>query len=260
MADMTTHNPAKEANKMSIGECRVASSLFTKLCDRSTYDWTGAQVQHVLAMSVAVFVVAVGALAMGIPSVQAGTLNILNGGKKDFFDWEYAKKVWSEMNTWDAEEREWAKYSADFEPWLEIWKKDRNHAKKVLETYPEQKRRNIQRAFDIQLAWDTWYDEHYLPWINDNKTVVQVKSSMGLMEMKSFKERQASYNALQKKLGRLDCIPQKFLDECGPMPDWRSPEMKTEEMKLEARRAELLGHSEVRSEQKNLKSLHDGLK
>lgn len=36
---------------MSIGVCKAVSSLSTKLCDKSTYAWTGSHVQHLLARS-----------------------------------------------------------------------------------------------------------------------------------------------------------------------------------------------------------------
>lgn len=240
---------------MSIGVCKAVSSLLTKLCDKSTYDWTGSQVQHVLATSVVVGVV----LAMGAPSATAGTLGINGGRKKDFYDWEYAQKVWFEMNTWEAEEAEWAKYSADFDPWLEVWKKNRAQAKKLLATYPEQKRHNIQRAFDIQLVWDAWFDEYYGPWFRHYQETVDYETYRDLPELKSFEERRASYNARRKELERLHCVPQKFISECGVLPDWRSPEWKVEEKKLEVRRAELLGSPTAKAEMKKLKALQDAL-
>lgn len=192
--------------------------------------------------------------------MQAGTLNILSGNKKEFFDWEYAKKVWFEMNTWEAEEKEWAKYSSDFEPWLEIWKKNHNQAKKLLATYPEPKKTNIQRAFDIQLAWDNWYDEHYWPWWERYQGALKAKNYGEISELTSFDEDRVRFNARRKELGRDKCVPQRFITECGLMPDWRSPEMIAEGKRLEARRAELMGTPAADAELKKLKALQDALK
>lgn len=184
----------------------------------------------------------------------------IDGSKKNFYDWEYAQKVWMKMNTWETEEAEWAKYSADFDPWLEMWKKNRDQAKKALATYPEQKRLNIQRAFDIQLTWDAWYDEHYLPWFRHYKETVEYNVYRDMTGLEPFDERRASFNARRKELGRLDCVPQKFIDECGPMPDWRLPEWKAEEQKLEARRAELMGSPAAKADAKKQKAILDALK
>jgi hypothetical protein len=37
-----------------------------------------------------------------------------NAHESHFFDWKYAQNFWFEMNTWEKEEAEWAKYEADF--------------------------------------------------------------------------------------------------------------------------------------------------
>ncbi|CDK99672.1 conserved protein of unknown function [Magnetospirillum gryphiswaldense MSR-1 v2] len=176
-------------------------------------------------------------------SAQAGTLGgVAHGRHQDFYDWEFAKKVWFEMNTWEAEEKEWAKYAADFDLWMLEWKKNNQTAKKLLASYPPEKRKNIERAYDIQMAWDTWYDGLYWPWFNNYRGISQVSPRLDKIKaLKSFDQRRAEANALNASSG--PCNPQKFLHECGPWPDWRSPEMKAEERKLEELRAgRLKGH------------------
>lgn len=121
-------------------------------------------------------------------------------------------------------------------------KKNNQNAKKLLASYSPEKRQNIERAYDIQMAWDTWHDKFYWPYINYYKSVATVSPRIDKIKaLKSFDQRRAEANALNSASG--PCNPQKFLHECGPWPDWRSPEMKAEERKLEELRAKRLkGH------------------
>lgn len=149
---------------------------------------------------------------------------LLKGGNEyvkpqHFFDWSYAQKVWFEMNTWEAEEKEWAKYAADFEPWLDLYRKDPRKALTALDSYPESKRKNIQRGYDIQLAYDQWFDQVYSPWFNGHKAGTQDRKW-------TFDDVLASYAK------RPSCIPQHFLNECGPIPDWRSDKWKAKEQAM----------------------------
>lgn len=131
-----------------------------------------------------------------------------------YFDWSYAQKVWSEMNTWEKEEVEWAKYSADFEPWLDLYKKDKRKALADLKAYPENKRKNIQRGYDIQLAYDHWFDQIYSPWFNSYKI------DYGYGKARTFEKVLESFAA------RPTCLPAFTLADCGPIPDWRSANWK----------------------------------
>lgn len=173
---------------------------------------------------------------------DAGVLGgVAHGHYKDFYDWDYAKTVWSQMGTWEAEEKEWAKYSADYDPWFEIYKVNHQQAKAVLKTYPPEKRKNIERAYDIQMVWDTWYDGDYGPWLYRYRGIIQVRTTWDerIAELKTFEQSFAERNRLLLSSQPKPCVPQEFVSECGPIPDWRSPEMKAEERKLEARREEL---------------------
>ena len=165
-----------------------------------------------------------------------------NHTRPDFYDWEFAKKVWFEMNTWEAEEKEWAKYAADFDPWLVEWKKNNQNAKKLLAGYSPEKRKNIERAYDIQMAWDTWYDGFYWPHINYYKDVATVSPRLDKIKaLTSFEQYRDETN--KRRSVSNSCVPQERLSECGAWPDWRSPEMKAEERKLEELRAKRLkGH------------------
>ncbi|MCA1908959.1 MAG: hypothetical protein LDL39_11420 [Magnetospirillum sp.] len=178
---------------------------------------------------------------------QAGVLKI-SSSKEKFFDWDFAQRVWDTMNTWDKEEAEWAKYAADFDPWFrDEWKKKGVKALEGLKNYPAEKRKNIERGFDMQLAWDTWYDHFYWQYIDYYRVVTRVSPRIDkLEELKPFEARLANANAHRAKTLPSPCIRKRFLQDCGAWPDWRSPEMKAEEKKLEAMRDErikkLKGH------------------
>ena len=145
-----------------------------------------------------------------------------------FFDWKYAQKVWFEMNTWEKEEQEWAKYAADFEPWLDLYKKDKRKALSDLKGYPETKRKNIQRGYDIQLAYDQWFDQVYSPWYNHYPYVAS-QAPVHKKKAPTFDD----YLAASAK--RQSCFPQVFLNECGPVPDWRSDKWKAKEQAMMAK-------------------------
>ena len=227
---------------MSIGSYSVVLRSLVKDWVRATYCLRGSQVQQ--SLSTPALVLVVGMLAMSLISVDAhaGTLSGTTQGRRgDFYDWEFAKKVWYEMGTWEAEEKEWAKYSADFDPWLVEWKKNNKNAKKLLAGYSPEKRKNIECAYDIQKAWDTWYDDFYRPYIRHYNDVVTYSPYLDrVKELKSFDQSRAERNKLNPVS---PCTPQEYLHQCGAWPDWRSPEMKAEERKLEELRAgRLKGH------------------
>lgn len=182
---------------------------------------------------------------MFLSQAQAGALGHLAFGRRgDFYDWEFAKKVWFEMNTFAAEEAEWAKYAADFDPWFVEWKKNNAAAKKLLASYPEQRRRNIERAYDMQLAWDTWYDTYYAQWLDNYRGVVKNSPRIDILSnLVPFANELADRNAKSRSAHPDPCIPKDFLTQCGRAPDWRSADMIAEERKLEAlREKRLKGH------------------
>lgn len=143
----------------------------------------------------------------------------------DHFDWEFAQKIWSEMNTVEALEAEYAKYSSDFEPWLKFYKQNEREALQALNEYPKDKRNNIKRGYDVQLAFDEWFDHVYSPWYNHYPYVAS-QAPLHKAKAPTFDDYLASYGS------RPSCIPKAMLDECGPVPDWRSPEWKAKEQAM----------------------------
>jgi len=133
-----------------------------------------------------------------------------------FFDWKYAQTVWFDLNTTERYDAEWAKYEGDFKPWLALYKADKRKALADLKTYPEAKRRNIERGYDMQLAFDHWFDQVYGPWFNGHK--------------RGTLDRKWTFDQVLESFGkRSSCVPQHFLNECGPVPDWRSSGWKAKE-------------------------------
>ncbi|EPY00248.1 hypothetical protein K678_17096 [Magnetospirillum fulvum MGU-K5] len=145
---------------------------------------------------------------------------------KDFFDPEYARHVWFNLNTWEAEEKEWEKYSKDFDPWLKKFRDNRRNALKELKTYPEAKRRNIERAYDIQLAYDQWFDRIYYPWYNGFPANAR-KAASESRAARTFDDNLAS----SRKQGSCASIFRLFV-ECGPIPDWRSEKWRAKEQEM----------------------------
>jgi hypothetical protein len=164
-------------------------------------------------------------LILGVPSfTEAGVLKGPNEYAKaeHFFNWRFAQKVWFEMNTWEASEAEWAKYAPDFEPWLEMYKSNPRKALDALAKYPKEKRLNIQRGYDMQLAYDQWFDQVYSPWYNG----YAYAASQG--KAWTFDEQLEAYAK------RPNCIPTHYLNECGPVPDWRSAKWRAKEQEMMA--------------------------
>lgn len=145
-----------------------------------------------------------------------------------FFDWAYAQKVWFDMPTWEAEEAEWKKYAADFEPWLELYKADPRKAMQALKKYPQHKQRNIKRGYDIQLAYDHWWDHVYSPWYN---AYAYEASQAPLHNRKA-----ATFDDyLAVWANRPSCKPARLLNECGPVPDWRDARDRAAEQEMMAK-------------------------
>lgn len=150
-----------------------------------------------------------------------------------YFDWSYAQKVWFEMNTWDLEEKEWAKCAADFEPWLAKYKQSPRAAFAELDKMPKPKKKKVQQCYDIQLAYDQWFDHVYLPWYNgypsDALYAVSYNNKEKGVKAPTFDDYLASYGK------RASCSPDAMLDECGPVPDWRSPTWRAKEQEMMAK-------------------------
>jgi len=136
-----------------------------------------------------------------------------------FFDWKYAQEVWFEMRSHEAIQAEADKYAADFDPWLALYKKDKRKALAELKTYPEAKRRNIERGYDVQLSYDQWRDDVYMSWFKGHRA--------GTLD------RKWTFDQVLESFGkRSSCVPQHFLNECGPVPDWRDNEDKAKEQAM----------------------------
>lgn len=148
-----------------------------------------------------------------------------NATAEKYWDWSYAQRVWFDFNTTDKFVAEWNKYSGDFEPWLSRYQKDARKALDELDSMPKSKRLNVQRGYDMQLAFDQWWDHVYSPWYNRYDYV----SGNARREGKAAPTFD-DYLVVWGK--RQTCRPERLLDECGPIPDWRSPEWRTKEQAM----------------------------
>lgn len=231
IADSTTHSPAKEANRMSIGSWRYSLTSSAKSLDKSTYCFKGSQVQQLVARSL-LFVVSsfIAVILLLQNPVDAGVLKADHQRPKanDFFDWKYAQKVWFEMDTRALADAEWDKYEKDFQPWLDIYKSDQRRAFEELKNYPKQKKSNIMRGYDIQLAYDTWFDQIYMFWFK-NYEYHKFQSANTGRPAATFDDLLEGYRT------RGTCFPKQILDECGPVPDWRSEKWLAKEKEMMAK-------------------------
>lgn len=150
-----------------------------------------------------------------------------------YFDWAFAQKVWFDLNTGSKFDREWEKYSADFEPWLSVYKQDPRKAFAELDKMPPQKRARVQRGYDMQLAFDQWFDHIYSAWYNGYPSnalyAVSYNNKEKGVKAPTFDDALASYGK------RASCQPDTMLDECGPVPDWRTERMLRESQAMMAK-------------------------
>lgn len=220
---------------MSIGWCKAPLRLSAKLSVRSVYDWITSQVQQLFAI-VPVAMILIPLLTLAQPA-QAKKLRgggplfcrLTMGQAGEFFDWTFAKKVWYEMNTNAAWDAEMAKYAADFTPWFEQeYKKNipqRRKAVAALESYPPAKRHNIERGYDLLMVKKVWECRYYAFWYGNYGQGRTHPTETYLEEMARYTHPRT-------------CDPQKRLpiplnSVCGgPIPDWRSPEMKADEQAM----------------------------
>lgn len=146
---------------------------------------------------------------------------------EDYFDWSFAQHVWADLDDVEKFDAEWAKYAVEFEPWLARYKKNTRAALDELKALPDVRRVAIQRGYDMQLAFDEWWDHVYSSWYNG----FNVKAAFARYPGRSGKA--ATFDDwLQAAAKRDDCRKQRMLDECGPIPDWRSPQWKTKEQAM----------------------------
>ncbi|MEW5728047.1 MAG: hypothetical protein AB1918_09500 [Pseudomonadota bacterium] len=180
--------------------------------------------------------VAFSAIVLMLPVVDAAHAGVLKGADEyakpqHFFDWRYAQKVWFEMSSRAALEAEEASCLADFGPWLESHKENPRKAFADLKNYADKKRRNIQRCYDIQLAYDQWWDQVWSPWYN-GYSYEAVQAPIHNRKAATFDD----YLAVWSK--RASCTPDHFLNECGPVPDWRDEEDKANAQAMMRKAAE----------------------
>lgn len=142
---------------------------------------------------------------------------------ENFFDWNFAQHVWFDLKTDGEYDAEFDKYASHFKPWLEIYKNDPRKALTELKTYPEAKRRNIERAYDMQLAFDQWADQLYVPWYKGFRNEALNAALYRKVPAQTFDDWLAKFGK------NLSCIPTRSLTECGPVPDWRSKETRARE-------------------------------
>lgn len=134
---------------------------------------------------------------------------------EDYFDWSYAQHVWADLNDGSKFDGEWAKYSAEFDPWLERYKKNARVAMDELEKMSKDRRLKIQHGYDMQLAFDEWFDHVWSPWYNGF-------SSAAAAAQRENKPGPTFDDYLAVWGKRASCRPERMLDQCGPIPDWRT--------------------------------------
>lgn len=222
---------------MMIGAFKNALTFSTTSDVRSMYPCTGPQGKHVsvrsVVLGVPLLLSILASLATGNPA-HAGNLKGPNqqATAEKFFDWGYAQKVWFEMNTSALIDAEYAKYRSDFEPWLALYKQDPRKAFAEMDKMPKAKRLRVQRGYDVQLAWDQWYDHVYSFWYNQYDFTAQVK-----INRVSQQAADTFDDLLARSSQNPTCHPNRLLNECGPVPDWRSERMHRESAEMMAETA-----------------------
>ncbi len=217
---------------MSIGSWRALLKFSENPLVNSVYSLRIPHVQHVIPLSLAIaffsfFVLAepdhAQAKVFPKPDPAAGLVkcNTTMGRFDDFFDFEYAQKVWFEMGSLDALNTERAKYAAEFGPWFERFKvaKDWFAMYDELRAYEEPEKTAMRRGHDIEVAYNTWLCEHYDYWVRLYKIV-------DAGDQETFEEYVAG-RSIPFRCENAKRLPTKYNSACGgPLPDWRSPEMK----------------------------------
>lgn len=221
---MTTQSPTREEKIMRIGLTSAALNLSTKLFVRSMYCDKGSHVKQFVLRSVAL---ALPLLLSILASSVANAGNLKSDTQmataEKYFDWGYAQHVWFDLNTTKLLDAEYAKYAGDFEPWLARYKKNPRDAFAVLDKMPKAQRLRVQRGYDVQLAWDQWFDHVYSTWYNGYRHEAVVAASPAI------NKKAPTFDDVVALTGqRAKCIPERMLNECGPVPDWRSERMLRE--------------------------------
>jgi len=204
---------------MSIGIWRALLNLSAKLVVSSLYCVRTSHVQQVvLAAAIALlpFVCRAG-------EPQPGTLISSQEFAKPekFADWEFAKTVWWELETRQQFDAEWKKYAPDFEVWLAELKQNSYKAMKALKAYPKDKRERIQHGYDMQLAFDDWWNHTYANWRDGYEHHLRLGNAK-------------TFDAYVKWARSLPCSNQDWISHCGG-PDWRTQAMKAEDQAIISR-------------------------
>jgi len=156
-----------------------------------------------------------------------------------YFDWAFAQKVWFEMNTIESLEAAFTKYGADFDPWLALYKKDPRKAFAELDKMPKAQRLRVQRGYDVQLAYDQWFDHVYSTWYN---TYPQNAAMAPVLK----KAAPTFDDVLAARAQTASCHPESMLNECGPVPDWRTEGWKVKERGMMADAAKYVAEQEAK--------------
>lgn len=93
-----------------------------------------------------------------------------------------------------------------------------------IDKMPKEKQRKVKQCYDIQLAWDHWFDHVYSTWYNGYAQDYLYKRA----KTPSFDDWLADFSR------RNTCHQEVMLDECGPVPDWRSARMHSESQAMMA--------------------------
>jgi len=215
---------------MSIGLWRAPLKLSAKPLVNSLYSVRTPHVKHVVVV-LSILLLPLVSLA-GEP--QPGTLISAHQFAKPekFADWEFAKKVWWEMDTRQAFDAEWNKYAADFEAWLVDYRANPYKAQKALKEYPAEKRQRILRGHDMQMAYDDWWNHMYAAWYDDYERKVRNGRAYPFPEL--LKKRMAS-----------GCNgTQNWISDCGG-PDWRTEAMKAKDQVMMAKVADAVAKEQA---------------
>lgn len=141
-------------------------------------------------------------------------------------DFEYAKKIWLEADTFKKLDAEYVKYEKHADPWIEKEvASDRLHHSKVREYRKWSDKNPVafakKRGHDLRLLLDYYNDKIFYGWVEDYKKGNTNKSFSQLM-----KEHQKGTCKGIKKPGDHINWARRYIDDgqfryCEQWPDWR---------------------------------------
>lgn len=142
--------------------------------------------------------------------------------EKQFNDYVYAQWVWDNLKTLEQFSKEEGKYAADFAPWLERYKKDKQAALREMRSLPNGS--PIKKGYDLQMAYDHWRGFVYRTWFDSTN---KGKGTFEELLQDVAGKRQSDDCAKEYKAGT-----RPYLASCGPWPDWRdADDMQKEQAK-----------------------------